>query len=311
MKRIIFISVVLFAGMIHSVNCYSQHDPMFTNYMWNEMFINPAYAGSRDAVSFVALSRQQWVGIDGAPSTQTLSVQGPLFENKVGLGLGFMHESIGVTNETSLMGTFAYHINVSKKGRLAFGLSGGVIASKEQLADVVTETPGDEQFKANSPLLLMPNAGYGMYYYTKRFYAGVSIPRLMYNDVTPGTWDVKNSFKTKDIHYNLISGYVFNLKRGILLKPTIMCRTAYAAPLEVSTSVNVFIKNYAWVGVAYRSSDAISALLTLQITPNLRLGYSFDYTTSKLGKYNSGTHEISIGYDYPLGKTRTASPRLF
>jgi len=311
MKRLIIISVVLFFGIIYSPKSYSQNDPMFTHYMWNEMFINPAYAGSRDAVSFFGLSRQQWVGIDGAPITQSMSINGPFFEKKAGLGLSILHENIGVTNETSCMGSFAYHIKTDKKGKLAFGLSAGVVTMREELTNVITQKPDDIHFQANTPLLVMPNVSYGMYYYTAKFYVGLSIPRILSNTVTAGSWNVKNKFNFSQMHYNLISGYVFDLSRGIKLKPTIFCRSAYASPIEVSASINAFLKDCIWVGMSYRTGDAVSMLLAVQFTPNLRLGYSYDYTTSKLRKFNSGTHEISIGFDYPLGKLKTASPRLF
>jgi len=313
MKRIksISVAVVLFAGIMYSGKCFAQHDPMFTNYMWNEMFINPAYAGSTEAISVVGLSRQQWVGIDGAPNSQSLSIHGPFYENSVGVGVSVLHEGIGVTNETSMMGTFAYHIQTSAKGRLGFGLSGGAVTFREKLSEIVTQTPGDIQFQENTPLLTVPNAAFGMYYHTKKFYAGLSVPRLIDNQISAGTWVIHNKFSSKTLHYNFISGYVFDLNGGIKIKPTIMCRYAYATPFEVSTSLNFFVKDCIWAGLAYRTGDAVSVLLGIMFTPSLRLSYSYDYTTNKLKSFNSGTHEISIGYDYLLGKKKTASPRLF
>ena len=311
MKRLIIIFVVLSAGMLHSRKSYSQHDPMFTNYMWNEMYINPAYAGSREALSLVALHRQQWVGMDGAPITQTLSLHGPFFENRAGLGLSFLHEGIGVSNESSFMGTFAYHIQTSETARLSFGLSGGVITLREKLSEIETRTPGDVHFLTNTPLIVMPNSSFGMYYYTKKFYVGFSTPRMITNVITPGTWKVDNTLNVKNIHYHLISGYVFDLQDGIKLKPTMMLRSIYAAPIEISTSVNVFFKDRIWAGLAYRTGNSISVLLAVQVNPYLRFGYSYDYTASRLSKFNSGSHEINIGYDYPLGKRKTVSPRLF
>ncbi|MFH0867123.1 MAG: type IX secretion system membrane protein PorP/SprF [Bacteroidota bacterium] len=311
MKKTLLMTVTLLAGILSCQKGYSQYDPMFTNYMWNEMFINPAYAGSREAASLVALHRQQWVGIDGAPVSQTISLHGPFFENKVGLGLSILHESIGVSNETSYMGTFAYRIKTSRKGRLSFGISGGVITLQEKLTDVLTTTPGDVHFQNNTPVLAMPNASFGMYYSTDKFYLGLSIPRMIYNEVLPQTWDVKSTLKTQNLHYYLTSGYVLDLHRGIKLKPTIMLKSVYAAPLEMDASINIFLRDFIWAGFAYRTGDAISLLLAVQLNSNLRLGYSYDYTTTRLTNYNSGTHEISLGYDFSLSKKKIVSPRVF
>ena len=311
MKKIILISVLIITGIFSSEKSYSQYDPMFTNYMWNEMFINPAYAGSREALSLVALHRQQWVGIDGAPVSQTISLHGPFLENKVGLGLSILNESIGVSSETYYMGTFAFRFKTSRKGQLSFGLSGGAITMQEKLADITTQMPGDVHFQQNTPLIAMPNASFGVYYYTDKFYLGFSVPRMIYNEIKPQTWDVKSTLKTQNLHYYLTSGYVFDLKRGIKVKPTIMLKSVYAAPLEVDASINIFLKDLIWAGMAYRSGDALSLLLALQLNPNFRLGYSYDYTTTRLNNFNSGTHEISLGYDFSLGKKKIVSPRVF
>jgi len=182
---------------------------------------------------------------------------------------------------------------------------------QERLADVVTQTPGDIQFQKNTPLLAMPNANFGVYYDTKKFYVGFSIPQMIYNEINPQTSDVKNSFKTQNLTYYLTSGYLFDLQSGIKVKPTIMLKSVYAAPLEVDASINVFLKNLIWAGLAYRSSDALSLLLSLQLNPNLRLGYSYDYTTTRLNNFNNGTHEICLGYDFSLSKKNIVSPRVF
>lgn len=309
MKKIVIVLAVICA-MLSSMKVYSQHDPMFTNYMWNEMFINPGYAGSREAISVVVLDREQWIGIDGAPSTQTVSIHSPFFENKIGLGFSILNEKIGVSKQTSYMGTYAYRMKTGEKGILALGLSAGAITLRENLLDVKTQVK-DVHFDANTPLIAMPNASFGAYYVNDKLYVGLSIPRLLYNQIKPEGWAVKSTVKLDNLHYYLTSGYVFNLNGGVKLKPTIMIKSVAAAPLEIDGSINAFIKDFLWVGLAYRSGDAISMLLAVQINPNLRVGYSYDYTTTKLNNFNSGSHELTLGYDFNITKKKIVSPRVF
>ena len=304
--------LILLIILISSSQVKAQYDAMFTNYMWNEMYINPGYTGSRDAISVVGLYRDQWVGIDGAPSTQVLTIHGPFHEKKAGIGLSVMRETIGVTKQTYFMGSYAYRLRLGS-GKLSMGLSIGVLSKKDYLSEVNTTQPGDAQFLSNTPLMTMPNGSFGLYYYTNKFYVGFSVPRLINNQIVPevGTFKAKNTFDPKTIHYFLTAGYVFDVSKEIKLKPTIMAKTVYAAPIEIDISVNALFKEFIWAGLAYRSSDAASLLIGVQISPKLRIGYSYDYTISKLQKINSGSHEICLGYDFSFKKSKIVSPRIF
>jgi type IX secretion system PorP/SprF family membrane protein len=290
----------------------AQYDAMFTNYMWNEMFINPGYAGSREAISAVGLLRDQWVGIDGAPTTQTLTLHGPVMQRQAGLGFSAMHESIGITKQTYMMGTFAYRFPLGA-GKLSMGLSLGVLNKRDLLTDVTTDQAADINFAANSPLFTMPNGSFGLYYYTDKYYIGMSVPRLINNRIVAdvGTIEAKNTFDPQNLHYFLTGGYVFNVSSDIKLRPTLLLKTVYGAPLEADITLSALFREFLWTGLAWRSGDAASLLIGLQINPNLRVGYSYDYTLTQLQKINSGSHEICVGYDFWIGKSKIVSPRFF
>jgi type IX secretion system PorP/SprF family membrane protein len=300
--------IILFSGS----QVKAQYDAMFTNYMWNEMFINPGYAGSREAISTTGLFRDQWVGIDGAPMTQTLTIHSPFLDNQAGIGLSGMRETIGITKQTYFMGTFAYRFKLGA-GKLSMGLSLGILNKKDMFSNVQTDQPADVNFTLNSPRMSMPNGSFGLYYYNDKYYIGLSVPRLINNQIVPdiGSYTAKNTFEAKNLHYFLTAGYVFNVSSEVKIKPTILVKSVYAAPLEFDLSFNAFIKETVWTGFAYRSGDAVSLLIGLQINPNLRIGYSYDYTVTKLQKINSGSHEICIGYDFWIGKSKIVSPRVF
>lgn len=309
-----YIKKTLLLSVIFAGSCYvsrAQYDPLFTQYMFNEMFINPAYAGSRDAISSTALYRDQWVGIEGAPKTQTLSIHAPIKNKKIGLGLGVLNEAIGVERKVGIFGNYAYRIMTSDEGRLAFGLQGGIINLKEYYLDVITHDQGDEQFSQNVQSVV-PNAGFGIYFNTKKFYAGFSVPRLIENYIDPTDGlEIKNKLSIQNWHYFLTSGYVFDLNPSVKLKPMVMVRASDGAPVQVDFTAAAYFKETFWFGSTYRSGDAVAFFVQMNLTKQLRLGYSFDYTLTKLNNYGNGSHEITIGYDIPLVKTGVLTPRFF
>lgn len=310
-KYLLFVAIVLLFA-IKTNTAKAQSDAMFTNYMWNEMCINPAYTGSRDAISVVGMTRNQWIGIEGAPSTQVLTINGPFATKNVGIGLSAVRETIGITQQTYIMGAYSYHLKLGK-AKLAMGLSVGILSKKDHLAEIQTDQPNDNKFANNTPVMNMPNGSFGLYYYTKKFYVGFSIPRLLNNEITNdvGVLKAKNTFDYKNIHYFLTAGYAFDLNKDILFKPTLLVKTVYAAPIELDLSINALIKKTIWAGLAYRSGDAASLLVGVQVNPNLRFGYSYDYSITTLQKINSGTHEFCVGYDFSFKKSKIVSPRIF
>jgi hypothetical protein len=279
-KRIILIVILILSG----VETFAQYDPMFTQYMNNEMYINPAYTGSRESVAATLLYRNQWVGLEGAPKTETFSIHTPIRNQKIGLG----------------------------EGHFSLGLQAGIINYQERFLEIKTSDAGDKKFSANTPNLILPNAGFGMYYYQEKYYVGISIPRLIKNNVDVSQSNmVTNTANSKNWHYFLTGAYVFNLSEYFKLKPSMMVKAVSGAPVEFDINANLLLKDFWWIGAGYRSGDAITFLTSFQLTRQLRFGYSFDYTTSALHNYSKGTHEITLGYDFSFDKKRVITPRLF
>jgi type IX secretion system PorP/SprF family membrane protein len=303
------IAIMLFTQV---QNPQAQLEPQFTQYMFNEMFINPAYAGTREAISLTAAYRNQWVGMDGAPVTQTFSAHAPLGGKKLGIGLAILNESIGVTHDLGAYASYAYHIQVKKETSFSLGLQAGVMNHQEQLLDVKIQDYGDNSFIANTPQLTLPNAGFGMYYHTKKFYLGLSIPRLLQNkiDITRSKM-VSNKVNIPYWHYYFMGGYVYQLTDGIKLKPTFMVKAVSGAPLEADIGFHTLLNEVFWIGASYRTKDSWAAITSFQATKQLRVGYSFDYSTQGLQKYNSGTHEITLGFDFSFNKNKIITPRYF
>lgn len=302
-------TVILFASQAGA-----QYDPMFTQYMFNEMYLNPAYAGSRDQMASTLTYRNQWVGIEGAPKTQTFSIHAPVKNKKIGLGLNVMNETIGVTKQMSIYGNYAYRIQTGEKGQLSAGLQGGIISYQEMLATLAIVDKGDAEFSANTPRLILPNFGFGMYYQTDKFYAGLSVPRMIENEVNVYQEEssmVKNKAKVKNFHYFLTAGYVFDLSEDIKMKPAALIKAVAGAPVEADINVNFLLNERIWAGVGYRTGDAIVFLTQYQLNDQLRIGYSYDYTTSELNQYASGTHEFTLGYDFHFTPSKVVTPRYF
>ena len=302
-------AVSLFAFMlVLSLKANAQFDPMFTQYMNNEMFINPAYAGTRKVLATTLLYRNQWVGITGSPKTQTFSLHSP-FGKKNGIGVSVMNESIGITNILRFNGDYSYRIRTSSRGQLSFGLSGGLIQYHQNYNELVLINPNDHLFNSNIPNAIAPNAGFGMFYYTNKFYVGFSIPRMIKNSFKSD--GIKNSASPNDWHYFLTSAVVLDVSRDVKLKPSIQIKQVAGAPLQGELAIHSLFSNVWWLGVSYRSGDAISVITGFQFSNQLRIFYSYDYALTTLQNYSSGSHEIVLSYDFVYRKNRISSPRLF
>lgn len=317
MKKLITIVIVLlsFQGLM------AQQDPHFTHYMFNTLEVNPGYAGSRDALTVTGLGRFQWVGFKGSPQTQTVTAHAPIFNDKVGIGLSLINDRIGPTNNTSAFADFAYRIPLgqAKKARLTFGLKGGLNIMQVGLRQVAVRDNLDPKFADNYQNKLLPNFGFGVYYYTPSFYVGASVPRILENYYDGGL----NSASADDLarqkrHYDLILGAMFKLGKKVKLKPSMLVKLLEAGPPELDLSALFYLMNDRfWIGpafrTAWRSTDAVSGLVGVQILDQLGLGYSFDYNIlNRTFKYNSGSHEVMLRYDFIYNNhPRVKSPRYF
>lgn len=289
----------------------AQFQPQFTQYMFNEVIVNPAYTGARECLSSTLLYRNQWTGMDGAPVTETFTIHSPIANQKMGIGLSVINDKITVMRNTGIYANYAYRLKL-EKGKLSFGLQVGALNHYEKLADLSPVESNDPQFAANTPKLLLPNAGFGVFYYAKKFYAGFSIPKLLLNTVSASeSKKVKNTLSVRDWNWHLTAGYLADVSESIKLKPSLILKKVNGAPMVVDANINALFNDIVWLGIGYRSGDAIAIFAGLQITKQMRFGYAFDYTTSALKTFNGGTHELTLGFDFSFDKTKIVTPRFF
>lgn len=289
----------------------AQQDAMYSQYMFNTLAINPAYAGSRNVTSATALYRSQWIGIKGAPKTATFTVDAPINSKKIGLGLQVYGDKLGITNTSGLVGSYAYRIHF-EKATLAFGLQAGISQYKVDFLSVNLGSDGatDMAFANNVNKWLL-NIGTGIYYNTDKFYLGLSSPQLLNNKLTNFTVQNSNNVSAQAMHVFLASGYVFDLAEDLHLKPSILVKYVHGAPIEADLNGTVWIGNVVGLGAQYRTEADISAMAEFQVTPQIRVGYAYDRSTTKLVQYNSGSHEIMLRYEFGFTKGKIISPRYF
>lgn len=304
MKRIYPIIIILFI----SVSTQAQQMPQFTQYMYNTISINPAYAGNRDALSVVGLHRSQWSGIDGGPETQTLSIHSPLRNEKVGIGLSFINDKAGPVENTYIYGDFSYTVNVAETTTLSFGIKGGMTyynLDSDFLAQ--QDIQNDPYFTGDSFNRWNPNIGAGLYLSSQKWYMGLSAPKLLNNDNNE-----KSEFKAlEQVHYYLTGGYVFDLSEQWKLRPTALAKLTKGAPLSVDVSAAAIYDEKLYLGATYRIDDAVGAFIDFQVLRNFRVGYAYEYTLSDLEQYSDGSHEILLIYELRLNNTKYKSPRFF
>ena len=301
---------VIFLMLLFSFDGVAQQDPMYTQYMYNTLSVNPAYAGSRDALSLTGLFREQWIGIDGAPSTQSFVMHSPIYSDNMGLGLSVVNDRIGPIHQTMLFADYSYSIQTTDNAKLAFGLKAGVNLLQADLTGLRSTQSGDQAIY-NVDNRLLPNVGVGVYYYSDKGYVGLSAPKLLQQRIA--SYD--NGNLTQDVerrHYFLIGGYVFDLSESIKFKPSFLVKAVQGAPLSVDLSGNFFFNDKLGIGLAHRFDDSFSGLLQYYVTPQFRIGYAYDFTMTELRHYNSGSHELMVGYDFNfIDDTRIRSPRFF
>lgn len=292
--------------MFTGVLSYAQQDAQFTQYMYNTINVNPAYAGSRGALSMFALHRTQWVGLDGAPVTNTVSVNTPLNNSNLGLGVSLVNDKIGPTTENAISADLSYTIQTSEIWKLSFGIKAtanlfDLDASK--LNPVDATDPSLQNYSKFSP-----NIGAGIYLHSDKAYLGFSVP----NFIETNRYDDNEVaiFKEK-ISYYLIAGYVFDLTNTVKFKPAMLTKVVEGAPLQVDVSGNFLFNDKFMVGLAYRWSASVSAMVGFQVTDGLYVGYGYDRETTNLENYNSGSHEIFLRYELFNNIKKITTPRFF
>lgn len=286
----------------------AQQDPQYTQYMYNMSVVNPAYAGSKEALSIGLLGRKQWVGTTGAPSTYTASIHSPV-GGGLGLGLSLISDSEGPVNETNAYADVSYTIRTSDESKLAFGLKAGFTFQKIGLLSLTQVDPNDPLFQENVNETY-PNIGAGLYYYTDDYYLGLSVPNFLQSrHFDKGDGIISSA--SENMHAFFTGGYVFEVSESVKLKPSFMSKFAKGAPLSVDVSLNMLLNEKFELGTSYRWDDSVSAMVSFLVNDSLRLGYAYDYTLSNLGQFNSGSHEIILLFDFKFNNNSVRSPRFF
>jgi type IX secretion system PorP/SprF family membrane protein len=314
-KIIRYFSAILI--VLSSSSVVAQQDPQFTHYMYNMSVINPAYATeNKDVINMGGIYRAQWVGIEGAPTTQSFFAHKPL-SRKVEMGISIVHDEIGdVVEESNIYADFAYVLSLSEKTRLSFGVKAGVTLFSTNFNGFQYTSPLLDPAFENNISQTFPNVGAGTYLFGDNYYLGFSTPNLLTTKHLENTNGIVTT-GVEAIHYFFTGGYVFTLNGNdnLKIKPAFMAKGVQGAPLALDLTTNVLINNKFEAGIGYRLDDSVSGLASFYVTPRLRIGYSYDYTLTNLRKFNTGSHEVFVLFDLDLGrisgKGYDKSPRFF
>jgi type IX secretion system PorP/SprF family membrane protein len=309
MKKI-YISAML---MFMSVIGYCQQDILVSQYMFNHLLLNPAYAGSKDYMMATLLYRKQWVDFKGAPTTQVASIHGPIGLSNLGWGALISHDKIGVTDRTDAYANVAYHLKVGKKMKLGVGLRAGGGFYSFKNSDLIYWDSNDPAFAGDKTSKFLPNVGAGAYLYGDKFYAGISVPTIISYDSTKSlSLNMSgNAVPNQVRHYFATAGVALELSPNVVLKPSVLVKYVQNAPVEADFNVNVLLAQMLWLGASLRTNDSFVAIAEFQLTKQLRLGYSYDFTTTDVKNYSNGSHEIMLGYDFGYDIMKIKTPRYF
>ena len=288
---------------VFAIQVFGQQDPQFSQNMFNKLYVNPAYAGSGESICATALYRAQWVNFDGAPKTFVAGIEAPFFDNKVGAGLSVSSDDINFekTLTIKLAGAYHFDLGTAKLGAgvdfdfLQKSIDGTYVFPQPQFAN---DPAAPKNFNDNTF-----DMGAGLYLTSEKLYVGLSATHLMESEIS--------SEKAKQLlnrHYYGMIGYNFDITPSVTLKPSLFVKNV-KDNTTIDVNMNAYINDRFWIGASYRTNDAIVAMLGMNITEKLKVGYSYDFTTSKIKSYSDGSHEIMLGYCFnkkkkitPIGK---------
>ena len=293
--------------LLMSLVSYSQQDAQYTQYMYNTINVNPAYAGSRGVLSVFGLHRTQWVGLDGAPTTNAFSINSPINNSNLGIGLSFVNDRIGPTVENTISADLSYTIKTSESYKLSFGIKGTANLFNLDVNKLKIQNQGDPLLQ-NLNNNFSPNVGAGVYFHSDNSYLGLSIPNFFQ---TKRYDDNDIAVYKERMNLYLIGGYVFDLSSDLKFKPAFLGKVVEGAPLQLDLSGNFLINEKFVLGAAWRWSAAVSAMAGFQVSDGLYIGYGYDMETTKLANYNSGSHEIFLRFELFKRQDRIVSPRFF
>jgi type IX secretion system PorP/SprF family membrane protein len=304
-----FLIFIVFAGSLVSLK--AQQDPMYTHYMYNTLGINPAYAGSRDALTVTLLHRSQWVDFGGAPTTQTVTMHAPVFNDMFSLGASIVNDVIGPVRNTGLFVDYAYRFQLTEYSKLAFGLKVGFNNLQANLMGIrLADATPDPAFASDIDGRISPNVGFGVYYSKDKFYMGLSTPKLFSTNYTGST---NSTFYKEQMHYFFIAGSSYSISEAYEFIPTTFVKITKSAPVEADFTATFLYENKFSMGAMYRTNDALGLLAGISLNEQLYMGYSFDWSfVNSTSKYNKGSHELVLRYDFIFThKGRIRSPRYF
>jgi len=302
--------LIFVVSILSDCPVYAQQDPDYTQYMFNQQAVNPAYVGTWESIGFMALARKQWVGFEGSPSTQTFAFQTPLQRENIGLGLTVVNDQIGFEKKISIAGDYSYRLKLNHDIFLRLGMKAGFTNYSHDLTryQLDSQNTPDQMFQGEIDQKFMPNVGVGAFLHSKKFYIGLSAPKLIKNEFK----DNENYSTYAEMrHFFLTGAYVFNLGESVKFKPTFLAKATLGSPLQVDLSANFLLKEKFWLGAMYRTGDAFGFIAQWVFDKKLRIGYAIDFTTTNLRNYHSGVHEIMVSYELTFLKTKIPSPRYF
>ena len=299
--------ILIFALMLTCYSGFAQQDAQYTQYMYNTININPAYAGSRGVMSVFGLHRTQWVGLDGAPTTNTFSFNTPISNSNLGVGFSLVNDRIGPTSDNTISADISYTIPMNEVYKLSLGVkaSGNTFnLDTDKLDPAQANDPNLQNFNNE----FSPNFGAGVYLHSDKLYLGLSVPNFLqdskYNDNEVAVFQERMNFY-------FIGGYVFDVSQSIKFKPAFLTKMVSGSPLQVDASANFLFFDKFMLGGAYRWDAAVSALAGFQVTDGLFIGYSYDMETTQLRRYNSGSHEVFLRFELFNKVSKMVSPRFF
>jgi type IX secretion system PorP/SprF family membrane protein len=289
---------------------YGQHFPVYSQYLLNGLAINPAYTGSRDVLSTSFMYRQQWIGFDGAPKTLTFSAHTPLKNRNIGVGLHLIKEEIGITNNLSIFGNYAYRVRVGQ-GRLSFGLKFGVEILNDDYGKLTTQQSNDIVF-SNKESFVLPNFGIGAYYFSDQYFLGISIPSILSYKRSKDNYKYSAYNDFKNYNYLLSGGYLFWITNNFKLKPSTLIRYYPQSPVQFDVNLNAILlkDGLLWLGTSYRYKEAIVGIVEVQMGNKWRMGVSYDYSLGYIQNYSSGTIELMMRMEL-ITVVKTINPRFF
>jgi type IX secretion system PorP/SprF family membrane protein len=299
----------------------AQQDAQYSMYMFNQLPLNPGYAGARERASVMALYRHQWTGIQGAPRTFSISGHAPLLNDRLGLGGWLASDNIGVTNIITISLNYAYRIKFKNESKLAIGMNVTMNNFRQRFSELSVNDVGDPNFGVNNISAWSPNFGYGIFYYGERYYVGVSVPHLLNASINKSfRYEGREKVARQYRHYFATGGVVINAGEQLKIKPSVMFKYVQHAPSSLDGNLGFLIKEQLWLGVSYRfgwgkagggyGSDAVIGMIEYDFLKNLRIGYAYDFTLSQLNNYTSGTHEVMLGYEFSKRETYLTPRRM-